>query len=125
MTKIEANQANLRSEEEVAIAHQELSDVFYPRKVYGGPCEECRFIDEHWTTCPVGKTRFQGWVTTIHKTKLPSGTCDANHCTYTASMRIRLNIHGCLHEFDVCREHGTYLQYGKPVSRDGTRCDSL
>lgn len=110
----------MRSQAELELAAQELSDLFYPRRTWG--CDECGCSDFHAAVCPMGKTTFQGWQTSVSRYLAPQGECGKKGCDKPAEMRIRLNIWGGLYELDVCREHGTFPD-GR--SRDGIWCDGL
>src|ERR1017187_2058500 len=96
---------SLRTEAEMKLAHQELADFFHPRKTYG-TCDACGKDDFHAVTCPLGRNRFQGWSTNVHKNRDVGGRCDKKDCVLEATMRIRLNIWGSLYEFYVCQAHG-------------------
>lgn len=122
-----------RSEEEIDNAHQVLSDAFHPRKVYQNyhlpdeewepyACESCGETEFHATTCHHGKSRFQGWSTNVSKYKHPGGQCQQDGCYKYAIKRIRLNIWGCLCEYDVCDEHAVFKD-GR--SKDLIMCDGL
>lgn len=114
-TEIELTQLKRekRTEEEIKIAHQSLSDAFYPRRVkytweqHDISCGECGEKEYHLLTCKCGVSRkFGGWQTIVSTYKYPGGKCDKDECYNYAIMRIRLNIWGCLYEFDVCEKHG-------------------
>jgi hypothetical protein len=96
-----------RTEKQIQEAQDSLADFFYPPiKSWDGSFH---------------KPNFQGWRIYVLKTTEPEGNCNEKDCTKLATMRIRLNIWGCLYEFDVCEKHGTHD--GK--SRDGNWCDDL
>ena len=115
-----------RTEAEIKLAHQELADFMYPRKIYG-QCDECGGEKHHKVTCPRGKYQFQGWATNVKTSTITEGKCDAKDCPNDATMRIRLNIWGSLYEFDACRVHGMREDSTthETVSRDGDWCDNL
>ena len=115
---------NMRTESEIATAHQSLADFIYPRKVreWERPCDECGQSDVHGVECRSGKSTFQGWRTSVSLFHEIAGKCAARDCEQDATMRIRLNIHGSLYECDVCRIHGMTID-GK--SKDGFWCDGI
>ncbi len=120
---------NKRTKAEIEQAFRELGDLFYPRRVWGNclgdddnPCPDCGKTDYHKPGCASTDSRsFNGWRSMIKRTKAPEGRCDKEGCDRAATMRIRLNIWGCLYEFDVCARHGKH----EGESRDGFRCDDL
>ena len=119
-----ASDPNLRTEAEIATAHQALADFIYPRNVreWERPCDECGQSDIHAVECGSGKSTFQGWQTSVSRFREGAGKFVARDCEQDATMRIRLNVHGSLCECDVCRVHG---MTSEGQSRDGFWCDGL
>jgi len=116
--------SNMRTEAEIATAHQALADFIYPRKVreWERPCDECGKSDIHAVECQSGKNAFQGWTSSVSRLRAVAGKCAAKDCDQDATMRIRLNVHGSLCECDVCRVHGMTAD---GQSRDGFWCDGI